>query len=226
MLVSKDRIWGNPMHLVPLFIRLLVIAAGVYAIHLGIELLLEWADQNAISVQMRLALILAMVFVYALAIAVPFVPGVEIALSLFVLRGAEIAPYLYVATVIGLGVSFLIGHTVSDARLGRILSGLGLVKLSGFVEDIAKLSPEQRLARLRQTLPAWSAPLLVNSRYIVFGLLLNVPGNIVIGGGGGIALAAGLSRLFRPIPTFLTLALAVLPVPLFIWLMKPEGIGL
>jgi len=43
---------------------------------------------------------------------------------------------------------------------------------------------------------------------------LNIPGNYVIGGGGGIALIAGVSRVYS-IPGFLlTILLAVAPVPL------------
>jgi hypothetical protein len=45
---------------------------------------------------------------------------------------------------------------------------------------------------------------------------LNVPGNAVIGGGGGIALLAGMSGLVT-FPRFLaTVSLAALPVPLFV----------
>ena len=55
-------------------------------------------------------------------------------------------------------------------------------------------------------------------RYPLLAALINVPGNAVVGGGGGIALTAGFSRLFRPGWTALTVALAVAPVPLIVWL--------
>ena len=48
-----------------------------------------------------------------------------------------------------------------------------------------------------------------------FGKLpLHIPGNALVGGGGGIALLAGLSGLFAPLPTILAFAVAVSPVPL------------
>jgi hypothetical protein len=48
-------------------------------------------------------------------------------------------------------------------------------------------------------------------------VLINVPGNAVIGGGGGLAFAAGMSGVFS-VPAFLlTVAIAVLPVPLAIF---------
>jgi hypothetical protein len=43
---------------------------------------------------------------------------------------------------------------------------------------------------------------------------VNTPGNSIIGGGGGIMIIAGLSGIFTPLSTFLTVILAVSPVPL------------
>jgi len=44
----------------------------------------------------------------------------------------------------------------------------------------------------------------------------NIPGNALIGGGGGIALVAGMSGLFR-LPTYiLMVAIAISPIPLFL----------
>jgi len=47
----------------------------------------------------------------------------------------------------------------------------------------------------------------------------------VVGGGGGLLLLAGMSRLFRAGPVALTLALAVAPVPLVVWGME-QGLRL
>jgi hypothetical protein len=58
---------------------------------------------------------------------------------------------------------------------------------------------------------------LARHRYVALAVLINVPGNAVIGGGGGLAFAAGMSGVFS-IPAFLiTVAIAVLPVPLAIY---------
>jgi hypothetical protein len=56
-------------------------------------------------------------------------------------------------------------------------------------------------------------------RYIALALAVNVPGNAVIGGGGGIMMVAGLSGIFAPLPTFVAIAFAVSPVPLTIMLL-------
>jgi hypothetical protein len=51
----------------------------------------------------------------------------------------------------------------------------------------------------------------------MLAVLVNMPGNAFIGGGGGIFFTAGLSRLFLPTQTVLTIVFAVAPVPLAVW---------
>jgi hypothetical protein len=48
----------------------------------------------------------------------------------------------------------------------------------------------------------------------MLALAFNLPGNTLLGGGGGIALAAGMSGLYRPVAYLATVVLAVAPVPL------------
>jgi hypothetical protein len=55
---------------------------------------------------------------------------------------------------------------------------------------------------------------LLRFRYLALAVAFNIPGNYLVGGGGGIALMAGVSRLYS-VPGFLfTIALSVAPVPL------------
>lgn len=61
-------------------------------------------------------------------------------------------------------------------------------------------------------------PRLLRHRYLALAVALNLPGNTLLGGGGGIALMAGLSGLY-PMPAYLTtVAIAVAPVPLLVGL--------
>jgi hypothetical protein len=61
---------------------------------------------------------------------------------------------------------------------------------------------------------------LLKHRHVAVALALNTPGNIVLGDGGGIVMAAGFSRLFS-LPGFaVTVMLAVAPVPLAILLTE------
>jgi hypothetical protein len=70
--------------------------------------------------------------------------------------------------------------------------------------------------------PSRTVPFLIRHRYIALAVLVNLPGNILIGGGGGISLIAGASRLFS-LPGFLTtIALAVSPLPLAILFFGKE----
>ena len=51
----------------------------------------------------------AALVVYALLLAIPFVPGVEIGIALLIMQGPAIAPFVHAATVAGLLISFAIG---------------------------------------------------------------------------------------------------------------------
>lgn len=169
-----------------------------------------------------LAVIIAMaLLVYMILIAIPFVPGVEIGFSLLMLQGAAIAPAVYLATLLGLALAFFVGRHVSASSIARFLSDLGLARAAAHVLRIAPLTAEERLAAMEARLPRWLRLPLSRARYLTLGVLLNLPGNALLGGGGGLMLMAGLSRVFDPRLTMLTISLAVLPVPLVIWWVGP-----
>jgi len=56
-------------------------------------------------------------------------------------------------------------------------------------------------------------------RYVALAVIVNVPGNAMIGGGGGIMMMAGMSGIFAPVQTFLAIAIAVSPVPVTVLLL-------
>ncbi|MCX7646863.1 MAG: hypothetical protein N2Z62_16405 [Rhodobacteraceae bacterium] len=157
--------------------------------------------------------------VYALLLALPFVPGVEIGLLLLALQGPAAALPVYLATLAGLLLAYAAGRRLPPVWLAGALADLGLARAAAFVGRIAPLSGEARLALLRARLPRRLAPLLGGARYGLLAALLNLPGNGLVGGGGGIMLLAGLSGLFRPGATVATVALAVAPVPLAVWFL-------
>ncbi len=204
-------------------LRLAVIAAIALGAHWLIGFSMQLAEQlpTAEADAMLALLLVCALIVYALLIAIPFVPGVEIGLALLLLRGASIAPEVYGATLAGLAMAFGIGRFVPDASLVRLLADLRLRRAAALVADYTGLPPAERQARLETRLPRWLAVPLVRYRYVTLGLLLNLPGNVLLGGGGGLMMLAGLSRLFRPRLAFATIAIAVLPVPFTIWWMGP-----
>lgn len=197
--------------------RLIVIALVVFILHRLIGSLIQWAEASARKDMLMFGILALLVLAYALLIAVPFVPGIEIGLSLLALRGAEIAPMIYLATVAGLMLAFLAGHALPYRRVSAGLRWLHFNPAADFVDRAAMIPQEDRLAVLQERLPDAIAPFAIRGRYVMLAVLINLPGSALIGGGGGISFAAGLTRVFLPAKALLTFALAVAPVPLLIW---------
>ncbi|MEM6386384.1 MAG: hypothetical protein AAF718_09135 [Pseudomonadota bacterium] len=195
--------------------RVILIAVAVYGIHL----MMDWATTKAESNDaLMVGVLTALLLAYALLIAVPFMPGVEIGISLLLLKGASIAPFVYGATLLGLCFAYVAGRFLPHSWLHALLADLRLKRACALVDRLAPMSREDRLAHLGQHVPRWLAPLIGPWRYLLLAALINLPGNTLVGGGGGIAFTSGFSRLFQPGWTVLTIAFAVAPVPLTVWL--------
>lgn len=151
---------------------------------------------------------------YVGLLALPFVPGAEIGLAMLAAFGPSIAPLIYVATVASMMVAYTVGRFLPISALERLLFFLRMRRAAALVARAALLSPEDRLAMLLDGQSPRSIKLGLRYRYIAVALAVNTPGNSIIGGGGGIMMMAGLSGIFSPIATFLTISLAVSPVPL------------
>ncbi len=210
-----------------LALRLGVLVAIVYLSHLGINAALTWTESLPQGEQdVAQFWVLAGVFaLYALLISMPFVPGLEIALALLMLRGAELALPIYASTVLGLMLAYGVGRLVPLSALARVFLDLHLSRAAGLIETMAPLSSRDRVAVLQARLPRRIAAPAMRYRYFAVALLINMPGSGLIGGGGGICLIAGMSRLFAPHWTVLTLFFAVLPLPLLIWISGSTGIS-
>ena len=163
-----------------------------------------------------LHVMIAGVAFYAALMAIPFVPGMEISLALLAVFGPKVAMAIYAATVAALALSCLIGRMLPLSLIATLFGSLGLQRAKGLVQSLQPLSAEQRFEVLIEHAPKRVVPVLLKHRYIAIIVALNVPGNAVIGGGGGIALLAGMSGLFT-FPRFLaSVSLAALPVPLVV----------
>jgi hypothetical protein len=202
---------------IALAIRLAVIVAVVWVLHFLIGWVTEITEGTG-NKPLMLGLLSLLLLAYALLMATPFAPGIEIGISLLVLRGADIAPFVYAATVAGLSLAFLAGRYMPYAWLHAIFYDLRLMSACRLLERTAPLDRDQRLELLRGRLPGWLGPLIGGGRYLMLAVLLNLPGNFVVGGGGGLAFLAGLSRLYGSTATLAVMAAAVLPVPLWVWL--------
>lgn len=203
---------------------ILVIAVSAHFLMQWVELQSKSLPPAAQDAVLR-GFLTVMVLAYAVLIAIPFVPGVEIGLSLLMMRGADVAPAIYLATVVGLMTAFLAGRFISYNWLRRALLDLRLKRAAAFLDRIQELPRHQRLSLLRVNLPPRIGNLAINFRYLSVALLVNLPFNTLIGGGGGICLIAGLSRLFSTWIFALTIALAVAPVPALVWIFGIKILG-
>jgi len=153
-------------------------------------------------------------FVFVVLLAFPFVPGAEIGVALLTAFGASIAPLVYAGTVLAMVLAYAVGRVFPMEALVRFLRLLRMRKAAELVERAVPLSGEERIEMLMEGAPSRVVALGVRNRYLAMALAVNTPGNSIIGGGGGIMMMAGLSGIFAPLPTFLTIAIAVSPVPL------------
>lgn len=157
-----------------------------------------------------LAVLLAL---YVVLMALPFVPGIEVSLAILMILGVDGVGAVYGSTLAALCLSFAVGRLLPVTVIGRLFGWLHLHRARAFVERLAPLGPEARLALLVAAAPVRLIPFLLRHRYLAVAVAFNVPGNALIGGGGGIGLAAGLSGLFR-FPAYVAMvAVAISPIP-------------
>ncbi|MCR9136586.1 MAG: hypothetical protein NXI27_11360 [Alphaproteobacteria bacterium] len=202
-----------------------IFLAAIYAVLLGGGLLvgdrlLEFLDfdvrpANEPTVHMTIMTVAA---IFVLASALPFVPGAEIGFGLILVFGGRIALLVYLCMVAALSISYLIGRFVPIAIIGRFFKLLGMERAHNLVMQFAPLDSRERLELLVSRAPRRFVPALLRHRYVALAVLLNMPGNSLVGGGGGLAFTAGLSGLFSLFGFLVAIALAVAPVPLFFYL--------
>jgi hypothetical protein len=131
--------------------------------------------------------------VYAILLALPYFPSVEIGFAIMVLFGKQGVTFAYVATLIGFLFAFLVGNLIQKCNLED--HGLLRVCKSGITAKLARKSP-----------------------FFALVMLINLPGNIVLGGGGGIALNYGMTKQLNIVSFTLAIAIGVAPLPLLMML--------
>lgn len=197
--------------------KLAFVLVAVWVIHRLMGWIFSLGEAAGGAAALMGGIIFVALLTYAALIAVPFVPGVEIGISLMILRGSDVAPFVYVATVAGLLLAFSAGRFMPYDWLFQFFLDLRMTRAAELMQKLKPLSRERRLALLRRQMPRRIGDFLVDYRYVALAILLNLPGNALIGGGGGICLVAGLSRVYTARATLLTIAIAVAPVPAVVW---------
>lgn len=207
----------SPAGIVLRLVILFAIAiAGTWAAH-WVRDTLNLSLMPSIEMQVHRGIMLGTA-AYVVLLAVPFVPGAEIGIALLTAFGASIAPLVYAATVVSMMLAYTVGRLLPATTLARLLAFLRLRRAADLVTRGAALPPDERLSLLLDGAPPRTVGRALRHRYVALALVVNLPGNAVIGGGGGIMMMAGLCGIFAPVPTFLTIVIAVSPVPLAILL--------
>ena len=164
--------------------------------------------------QWGMVVLIAGGLIYILLLSLPFVPGVELGVLLMCVFGKEGIVFVYFSTVAGLSLAFLMGRMLPKRWVESLSKKLGFSQScdgqSDEIDNILDNFPfHQKFCQNR------FRSLLLKYRYLAIGFLFNTPGNYLIGGGGGISLACGVSRNISFIWFLLTVVLAVSLVPLF-----------
>lgn len=200
------------------FLKISLIVGFLVLVNYGGSLVIEqinfqvWPEHE----RLMITVLWFAIVVYVLWMALPFVPGIELGLALMVLLGTRGVVLVYVCTLLSLSLSFTIGRLIPLNSFARFLGWLHLHKARDLVLQLEPLSSEEKLDFLLKSAPSRIIPFLVKHRYLMIAIALNLPGNALIGGGGGIGLISGMSRLY-PFPKYILLvSLAITPLPLLL----------
>lgn len=164
-------------------------------------------------------LLLGALTVFVLAAAVPFVPGAEIGLVLLVIFGAQASPIVYAGMVGALMLSYSIARFVPLHVLSQLAQFLRLRRFARFTLDLADTPAPERADFMSRRLDSRFGLSMLRNRYLVLAIILNLPGNSILGGGGGLAFLAGVSGLYKFWPYLITVLISVAPLPLLFMML-------
>ncbi len=204
----------NPRAIVAITVWVALIVFGHYLAHLDTPEIR--ATLEALRGGMGVPALIAGAVLLALMLGVPFVPSVEMGLLIMVVFGPMGAVAAWLATIGGLSMAYAAGCYMPTAWVRGWLERHGLFPQAagGANEAVAAMLEGSRLS---SRIGGRLAGFLLRRRYLLFAVLINMPLNSVLGGGGGIALVCGFSRLYRWRWFLLTTALASLPIPLLVF---------
>ena len=194
----------------------LVVAIQQLGEWVSVQLQLEFSShQNPMFDAAALLLVLA----YTITMALPFVPGIEIGLAVMLVFGPDVFLVVYACTQVALLISFVAGRLVPLGSLAALAGWLQLHRTQFTLASLEPLEPAKRLEYMLRCAPRRWVRGLIEHRYLALAVLINLPGNAIVGGAGGIGLTAGMSRVFGLPQYVLVMALATTPVPiaLSIW---------
>ena len=206
-----------------IYLILLIIAANYAASWVTGVLKIELRPSNEGLIHKT---IIISAIIYTFLLAIPFVPGAEIGLILIGMLGPKIVFLVYVCTLAGLLTSFIVGRLISLKALIKLFEDLHFYKPSRLLKKFELLEMDERLRFIVSESPNRFIPSFLRHRYLALAIVVNIPGNIIIGGGGGIALMAGISRLYSLTGFLTAIAIGVSPVPIAVLIFGKEVLPL
>ncbi len=215
---------ADPQHrrnLLRTALKLALLVALLIAAKYAGDLLLERLKPENLSPGAAPALrglVMVTVATYIVLMMLPFVPGAEIGVAMMMMFGPKIAPLVYASTVLALALSFMVGRLVPHDAVIGLFEVLHLRRAAALLRTIGPMDTDERIRFMLRGRSSRIVPFLLRHRYIALIVLINLPGNALIGGGGGIPLISGFSRIFSFPGFLLAVALAVAPVPLTVML--------
>lgn len=175
-------------------------------------------DAQSASTLPLIWLLVPVFVVYFITSGLPFVPASEIGFGLLIIFGGEIAPLIVLVSSAGLITSFMVGKFVPKPKLAKALEWFGLEKAPKFLLKLQGMSSQEKLDHMMQGVSKKFGVALLRYRYLGVIALLNIPGNAVIGGGGGIAFMAGVTGVFSTKGFAISAIIGVMPYPLFFFI--------
>jgi hypothetical protein len=155
-------------------------------------------------------------FLYMIVLALPFVPAIELGILIMALFGQLGIIVAYLATIGGLFLAFAAARFLPASIRDKWMVKLGIdpdiSDADAVMESLMISEPDN--TRLGHRMKSG----LLRHRHLMLAASLNLPGNSVIGGGGGIAFVCGASGIFRWGGFIATTLLATAPIPIVVWL--------
>lgn len=162
-------------------------------------------------------MVMGALVLFVVMAAIPFVPGAEIGFGLLLMFGGQASGIVYAGMVGALLLSFTVARFVPLSLLSQLTASLRLAGAARFFDLLASMPAEERSRFITDRLDGQFSSTLLKNRYLALAILLNVPGNSLLGGAGGLAFMAGISGLYRFWPYLLSVLIAVAPIPLIFY---------
>lgn len=194
-----------------LFLLIIVLLLSGVGNWIGHQLNIQVWPHSAQQIDVAITILF---LAYVVCMILPFMPAIELGLILLMMLDIKGIIFLYSLTIIALSISFWLGRLVPIRWLLGLFDFLHFDRASKLFNEMSQSDDKKRLDILIYNAPKRIIPVMLKHRYWVVAIALNMPGNALIGGGGGIGMISGMSRILNYPSYFLTVLIAVIPLPL------------